>query len=48
MLLLDEKQYKSLAEGKRVLFLLQWLQNLPKTIKETERVCWCALIRIIT
>lgn len=39
MLLLDEKTYGSLSEGKKVLYLLQWLQNLPKVIKGLERVC---------
>lgn len=38
MLLLDEKAYKALAENSKVLYLLQWLQNLPKVIKDTERV----------
>ena len=38
MLLLDDKAYKSLPENSKVLYLLQWLQNLPKVIKETERV----------
>lgn len=46
MLLLDEKTYKSLSESKKVLYLLQWLQNLPKVIKGMERVCWCAPIRV--
>jgi hypothetical protein len=49
MLLLDQKEYQSLPEGKKVLYLLQWLQNLPKVIKGLERVCchcWCALIGI--
>ena len=38
MLLLDEKQYKSLTDSKKVLYLLQWLQNLPKVIKAATRV----------
>ena len=38
MLLLDEEQYKSLPEDKKVFYMLQWLQNLPKAIKTTERV----------
>lgn len=45
MLLLDEKQYRSLTEGKKVLYLLQWLQKLPKVIKTAEKVTWCALFR---
>ncbi len=47
MLLLDYKVYKSLPENKRVLHLLQWLQNLPKTIDAAEKVCWCVSFRII-
>ena len=38
MLLLDEESYRSLSESKRMLYLLQWLQNLPHTIRTTEKV----------
>ena len=38
MLLLDENHYRSLSDSKKVLHLLQWLQNLPKVIKAAERV----------
>lgn len=38
MLLLEEKAYRALSEGKRELYVLQWLQNLPQAIRGTPRV----------
>ncbi len=46
MLLLDEKAYKALAENSKVLYLLQWLQNLPKVIKDTERVSQNSVLQL--
>ncbi len=38
MLLLDEDSFKALPEAKRVSYLLQWLQNLPRVIRATPKV----------
>lgn len=37
-LLLEEEKYQAVPDGKKVLFLLQWLQNLPEVIKKTQKV----------
>lgn len=38
LLLLEEEQYKSLPEDRRVLYVLQWLQSLPQAIRTAEKV----------
>ena len=37
MLLLDEEAFKKLSEEKQVLVLLQWLQKLPQSIRNTSK-----------
>ena len=39
-LLFDEATYQSLAQGKKPLFLFQWLQRLPETIRQCGKVCF--------
>lgn len=43
-LLLEEEKYKAVPDGKKVLFLLQWLQNLPQVIKSTDKVKSCVWV----
>ena len=38
MLLLREDEYKSLAGSEKTLYLLQWLQELPQAIRDTDKV----------
>lgn len=38
-LLFDEVTYQSLPQGKKPLFLFQWLQRLPETIRQCGKVC---------
>ena len=38
MLLLDEESCKKLSAEKQVLCVLQWLQSLPQTIRNTSKV----------
>lgn len=44
-LLFDEVTYQSLAQGKKTLFLFQWLHRLPETIRQFEKVCFHFKIR---
>ena len=37
MLLLDEEAFKKLSEEKQVLVLLQWLQKLPQSVRNTSK-----------
>lgn len=37
-LLLDEATYQSLPQGKKPLFLFQWLQRLPETTRQCGKV----------
>ena len=38
LLLLEEEQFRSLPEDKRVLYILQWLQGLPPAIRNAPKV----------
>ena len=38
MLLVDEQKLSGLSDDTRMRYLLQWLQQLPHSIKETKKV----------